>query len=237
MKNIKAVSTILRSMFYQANWNTENMQGTGFSWLVKDLLKKNKLDTPADMNFSDSRYFNTNPYFITFILGLILREAKDGGKPGAYTQAYASALAALGDSFFWHALRPFTFFFAVWIALIEPNLTVPIYLILYNFFHFGFRFLGFYYGYSLGQNFILIFKRIRFNQWSQIFDYCTTFMAGAAIAAVIRYQGEAAAIHGYNVIRAIALFLIGLIIARKVSAPVGLMLATGAIGIMLMVGI
>lgn len=230
-----ALPTILKSMFYQANWNVENMQGTGFSWLVKDLFIRNGLKPPQDIKFKDAAYFNTNPYFITFILGFLLREAKNGGQPGVYTQTYASALAALGDSFFWHSLRPFTFFFAVWVALIEPLFTVPLYLILYNFFHFGFRFAGFYYGYSMGRNFIALFRRIGFSKWSQIFDSMTTFMAGAAIAAVIRYQGES--LQGFHAGRAVVLFVIGFIIARKVSAPVGLMFATGAIGLMLILGI
>lgn len=235
MKFFKVFPSILRSMFYQANWNVENMQGTGFSWLIKDLLRRNGLKMPADVKFEGSQYFNTNPYFITFILGLFLREAKNGERAGAYMQTYASALAALGDSFFWHALRPFTFFFAVWVALIEPIFTVPLYLILYNFFHFGFRFFGFYYGYKLGRDFISFFRRIHFNKWSQFFDSITTFMAGAAIAAVIRYQLET--MEGFHIARIIILFILGVVMARRVSAPVGLMCVTGAVGIMLMAGI
>lgn len=235
MKFFKVLPSILRSMFYQANWNVENMQGTGFSWLIKDLLRRNGLKMPADVKLEGAQYFNTNPYFITFILGLFLREAKNGERAGAYMQTYASALAALGDSFFWHALRPFTFFFAVWVALIEPRFTVPLYLILYNFFHFGFRFFGFYYGYNLGRDFISFFRRIHFNKWSQFFDSITTFMAGAAIAAVIRYQLEA--MEGFHIVRIIILFILGVVMARRVSAPVGLMCVTGAVGIMLMAGI
>lgn len=235
MKRLTVIPTILRSMFYQASWNVENMQGTGFSWLVKDMFRRNKIKVRQDFKLSYSHYFNTNPYLITFILGLLLKEAKKGDQIGTYMQTYASALAALGDSFFWHSLRPFTFFFAVWIALIEPLFTVPLYLLLYNFFHFGFRFFGFYFGYNMGRDFITIFRRLHFNKWSQVFDSVTTFMAGAAIAAVIRYQGVG--LQSYHVIKVVIVFILGFVLARRVSAPIGLALATGVISIMLMMGL
>lgn len=236
MKRPVFIPTLFRSMFYQANWNVDNMQGTGFSWLVKDLFKRNGIRFPANFgeNMKVPYYFNTNPYLITFILGMLMKECKENGRPLEYSKTYASALAALGDSFFWHSLRPFTFFISIWVAMIDPNMAVLFYLILYNFFHIGFRFLGFYYGYGLGRNVIMIFRKIAFSRWTQIFDSFSTFMAGSALAAAVRYSSGGNAM---PIFKAAVLFSAGVIVARTVKAPLGFMCAAGILGLMLMTGV
>ncbi len=235
MKKPVFLPTLLKSMFFQANWNIGNMQGTGFSWLVKDLFKRNNIDCPENLckKEGNPQYFNTNPYLITFILGMLLKECEEKGKPWDYSKAYASALAALGDSFFWHSLRPFTFFLSVWVALINPYFAVLFYLVLYNFFHLGFRFLGFYYGYKFGRNFITVFRRIAFNKWTQVFDCFSTFMAGAAIAIAIKHMNSGSSI---SIIKIVIIFCVGLIAARLIKIPLSFILVAGILSFMLVMG-
>ncbi len=232
MKFMTVLPTILKSMVYQANWNTRNMQGTGFAWLVKDLFRRNNKEVPADVVSDKPEYFNTNPYFITFILGVLLKESEQQKELLQYIRVYSSALAALGDIFFWHSLRPFVFFVSVAVISINPNLALIVYLLLYNTIHFGFRFLGFYLGYNLGRDLMLLFKRISFNRWARWLDGFSVFMLGVIISALINFNGGEITL----MIKVAFAFGLGLLLSIFVSAPIGVVLLTILIGIFLKLG-
>lgn len=234
MKNLVIFPTLVKSMFYQGNWNVTNMQGTGFKWLVKDFFKQNKTNLPVDFNDSPLYYFNTNPYLVTFILGLLLKETQTKGKIDDYDKIYSSAFAALGDTFFWHSLRPFAFFISIWAVFINPILPVILYLVVFNIFNIVFRILGFYYGYIFGSNVISLFNKIRFNKWSTIFDAISMLMSGFVIAYIIKYQYD---ISGVYVIKSVLLFFMGLIISKWVHGPLELVIATTILGILLLLGV
>lgn len=188
MKRLVILPTLIKSMFYQSNWNISNMQGTGFIWLIKDFFRHNKTKLPEDFDIDSVYYFNTNPYMVTFILGMLLKEARVNGKIGSYDKIYASALAALGDTFFWHSLRPFVFFVSLTVILINPVLVIVLYVVIFNIFNIMFRVLGFYYGYNFGANVITFFNRIKFNKWSAIFDGLTVFLVGIILSTLIKYD-------------------------------------------------
>ncbi len=234
MRKLVIFPTLFKSMFYQGNWNITNMQGTGFRWLVKDFFKNNKTELPSDFDYSPLYYFNTNPYLVTFILGLLLKETQDKGIIGDYDKIYSSALAALGDTFFWHSLRPFAFFISIWAIVINPLLVVILYLVVFNLFNIIFRLLGFYYGYTFGINVMVLFNKIGFNKWVGIVDAMTTFMAGVAIAYIIKYQYYAGSIH---VIKSVLLFVVGVIISKWVRGPLELIIVTTILGVLLLFGV
>lgn len=188
MNRLVILPTLIKSMFYQSNWNISNMQGTGFIWLIKDFFRHNKTKLPDDFDIDSVYYFNTNPYMVTFILGMLLKEARVNGRIGSYDKIYASALAALGDTFFLHSLRPFVFFVSLTVILINPVLVIVLYFVIFNFFNIVFRILGFYYGYNFGANVITFFNRIKFNRWSAIFDGLTVFLAGIILSTLVKYD-------------------------------------------------
>ena len=234
MRSLVIFPTLIKSLFYQGNWNIKNMQGTGFIWLLKDFFKRNNTEMPPDLDPTKVYYFNTNPYLITFILGMLLKETRVHGKIGDYHKVYASALGALGDTFFWHSLRPFAFFISLWFIMIDI-IYVPIaYLVIFNFFNILFRIIGFYYGYTFGVNVINLFNKIKFNKWSQFFDGVTVFMIGIVIAYVIKYQSTTSPIH---VFKSIILFIIGIIISKWIRGPIELILATTILSILLLFGV
>lgn len=234
MRKLVVFPTLLKSMFYQGNWNVTNMQGTGFRWLLKDFFKNNETELPPDFDSSPLYYFNTNPYLVTFILGLLLKETQEKGKIGDYDKIYSSALAALGDTFFWHSLRPFVFFVSMWAIVVNPVLLIILYLIVFNLFNIVFRVLGFYYGYTFGANVMFLFNKIGFNKWSAVFDAMTTFMAGFVIAYIIKYQYFAGSIH---VIKSILLFIVGIILSKWVRGPLELIIVTTILGVLLLFGV
>ena len=46
MRKLIIFPTLLKSLFYQGNWNITNMQVTGFRWLLKDFFRNNKTELP-----------------------------------------------------------------------------------------------------------------------------------------------------------------------------------------------
>ena len=171
---------------------------------------------------------------MTFILGLLLKETQEKGKIGDYDKIYSSALAALGDTFFWHSLRPFAFFVSIWAIVVNPVLLIILYLVVFNLFNIVFRVLGFYYGYTFGANVMFLFNKIGFNKWSAIFDAMTTFMAGFVIAYVIKYQYYEGSIH---VIKSVLLFIVGIILSKWVRGPLELIIVTTILGVLLLFGV
>lgn len=215
----KAFPTLIRSIFYQANWNIENMQGTGFSWLLKDLSKRFSIGIGNIRVNERADYFNTNPYFVTFMLGMFLKEAESGQAVDQYKSTYASVFGALGDSFFWHSLRPLTFFLSLFIALYEPMFAMFFYLIIFNTFNIGFKFLGFYLGYYYGTDVINLFRTVSFAKWSDIADIASIFLMGGTLAVVVKYISNSDPINLIAIFKTAIFFLAGFVTSKYITAP------------------
>jgi len=234
MKIFKALPTIFKSIFYQANWNIDNMQGTGFAWLLRDLFKRFNIN---DSNFKQKTradYFNTNPYFITFMLGIVLKEAESNTVTDSYKSTYASVFGALGDTFFWHSLRPLAFFLSIGIATYKPIFAIILYLIIFNTFHIGFKFLGFYLGYHYGSNVIDIFRKVSFNRWSYYIDHVSAFIMGVTLSFLLIKQPD---VSTEFIIKSAIFFLVGYSISRFIKAPEGLMIASIATILLIAIGV
>lgn len=110
----------LRSLFLQAAFSPERMQGLGFAWALDPWLVKvwgRDAGALAAARLRHLGCFNTNPYAVGFVLGLVARLEQDAAaapasergerlRRAAQLKAAASAgLAGAADSFFWGALR------------------------------------------------------------------------------------------------------------------------------------
>lgn len=112
-----------RSMLIQAGWNFEGMQNLGFLYAMEPGLARVHRD-PESLKRAQMRhlgFFNTQPYMAGFALGACLgleedvaRATADADEASAVQRvermkrALGSALAALGDPFYWGTLRPAT---------------------------------------------------------------------------------------------------------------------------------
>ncbi|MDE2039108.1 MAG: PTS system mannose/fructose/sorbose family transporter subunit IID [Elusimicrobia bacterium] len=109
-----------RSLFLQATWSFERMQGLGFAFAIEpwiDGLYPSHEERNAALK-RHSEYFNTQPYAAPLILGVVcaLEESAAAAAPeqraaiyeriGTVKKALAASLAGLGDALFWSALRP-----------------------------------------------------------------------------------------------------------------------------------
>ncbi len=154
--------------------------GTGFSFMIKSAAKAKGVELDEATLFNETSYFHTHPYLANFILGMWVKEYEKGGQPDFYKKVYSSAFGALGDSFFWHSLRPLCFIVAAILGgYHSPIAGLIAYLGLYNMFSLTFRFAGFPIGYKLGgRDVIVFFNRISFNKWSSYLDNVSTFFVG-----------------------------------------------------------
>ncbi|TBR23175.1 hypothetical protein EPO15_06605 [bacterium] len=112
-----------RSMLIQAGWNFEGMQNLGFLYALEPGLARVHRD-PERRRRAQMRhlgFFNTEPHMAGFALGATLvleedvaRATEDADEAAAVQRverlkrALGSALAALGDPFYWGTLRPAT---------------------------------------------------------------------------------------------------------------------------------
>lgn len=217
---MKQMMLALKSLFYQSNLNHENMQGTGFAYMADEASKAKGIVLDEDIKEKETEYFHTHPFLANFILGMWVKEMQIGGDPDFYKKVYSSAFGALGDSFFWHSLRPLCFIVSALIGYNDPFLGLLSYLMLYNAFHLFFRFGGFSIGYELGRDVILFFNRINFNRWPAYADTLSTFLLGFFLSFMVK---ECSNFNPLVLGVSTVYLLVGLAVARKLDIVFGLM--------------
>lgn len=181
-----------RSLLLQASFNYERMQAAGWLYSIIPGLRhihKNKDDLQKSMK-DHMEFFNTHPFLVTFIMGIILameekkedREAIRGIKV-----ATMGPLGGIGDALFYLTLLPITASIGASLA-IEGNILGPIiFLVLFNIVHFGVRFGLMIYGYRTGVSAI---EKLRDNtkRFSRAASIVGIAVVGALIATYVTFQ-------------------------------------------------
>lgn len=144
-----------RSLFLQASFNYERMQAAGWLYSILPGLRqvhKNKKDLSKAMK-DHLEFFNTHPFLVTFIMGIILameQKKEDRNAIRGIKVATMGPLGGIGDALFYLTLLPITAGIGASLA-IEGNIAGPIiFLIVFNIVHFGVRFGLMQYGYKMG---------------------------------------------------------------------------------------
>jgi mannose/fructose/N-acetylgalactosamine-specific phosphotransferase system component IID len=165
----------LRATCIMAVWNFERMLNIGFTFCLLPIFRR--LYPQNDQRRIQAltrhlQFFNTQPYFASYILGLIAaKEEQFASNLAAGNESELARieqemqtikltlmgpLGALGDTFFWMTIRPFLALIAVIIVLLsipQWNLAVlgPLFFIIwYNVAHIYIRFYGVFQGYKAG---------------------------------------------------------------------------------------
>lgn len=135
------VRVLLRSLWLQASFEPAGMQGLGFGWAIFPALTHLYPD-PSARREALRRHltpFNCHPYAAAAVIGGVIAleaEVARGTRPSeevvAFKQALMGPLAAIGDSFFWLALRPFAGALAAVLAPFIGLLAVPLFLLLFD---------------------------------------------------------------------------------------------------------
>ncbi len=177
-----------RSFFLQASWNPRGMQNVGFADAIAPALEELYPD-PAKRVKAVARhleFFNCHPYLAAAILGGAVRleeHVAAGEAPSETVSSFKSTLgppfAALGDGFFWLALRPTA---ALAAAVTEPFLglgCVLVFLGLYNTVHLAARIWLFATGYTQGEGVVAAVARAHFASGTPLLKSCGAALAGA----------------------------------------------------------
>lgn len=154
---------VWRSLLLQASFNYERMQSAGWLYSILPGLRhihKNKKDLSKSMK-DHMEFFNTHPFLVTFIMGVILameQKKEDREAIRGIRVAMMGPLGGIGDALFYLTLLPITAGIGASLA-VEGNPLGPIvFLISFNIIHFGVRFGLMNYGYKTGVKAIVKLK-------------------------------------------------------------------------------
>ena len=159
MKKTTLMKIFLRSFFIHTTLNFRRMQNMGFTMAIIPLVRELRLQQKDSerMLTMHLQMFNTNPYFSASVIGSVVRlEEEQAGKGDAMDippikQSLMGSYAAIGDIFFWGALRPFASIFTVILAYMGLILAPVAFLLIYTPTHFWIRLKGFIEGYRQGK--------------------------------------------------------------------------------------
>jgi mannose PTS system EIID component len=134
------------------------MQNIGFTMAMIPAVREwnlSRKDTQALLT-RHLQMFNTHPYFTGPVLGSVihLEEQAKGSEASdsiAVKQSLMGPYAAIGDTFFWGALRPFAAIVACVLAYNGYIIAPLAFLFLYTPAHIWVRLKGFFEGYRLGK--------------------------------------------------------------------------------------
>ena len=142
-----------RQFFLQGCWNFEGMQNVGFAYSIIPALRNCYEGRPEDLSRALKRhveFFNTHPAMAAVILGAAIRleERVAAGEAnpravGTFKVGLMGSLGAIGDSYFWGALKPMASAAGAILAFVHPLLGIAALLVLYNISHLALRFRGF----------------------------------------------------------------------------------------------
>lgn len=142
-----------RQFLLQGCWNYEGMQNVGFAYSILPALRRLYAGRPEELTKALKRhleYFNTQPSIGGVILGAAVRIEEriaagetDPRAIGTFKVGLMGSLGAIGDAYFWGALRPMASVSGAILSLIHPLLGVVTLLLLYNISHLPIRLQGF----------------------------------------------------------------------------------------------
>ncbi|BDG09595.1 hypothetical protein AMPC_27080 [Anaeromyxobacter paludicola] len=186
-----------RSLFLQAAWNRRGMQNLGFAYAIAPALAA-LYPEPERRREAVGRhlgFFNCHPYTAAAILGGAIHHeervaagAEPPGGPTLYKSTLQGPLAAIGDGFFWTALRPFFGALAALGALAVGWPAVVFALALYNVVHLALRFGLFRAGYRKGDGIVAEVARLSLPTLAERLRLGGAFLCGLT-AALLLWRG------------------------------------------------
>jgi PTS system mannose-specific IID component len=161
------------------------MQGLGFACAIAPLASAEGEPGHPEASALLARHlqrFTTHPYLAAPIIGSVGRlEAENRfSETTDLKNALMGPYAAIGDSFFWGALRPFAGIAAVCLAIMGFLLAPLLFLVLYNPAHLWVRLRGFITGWRQGKDAIEFIRRLDLPEMSRRIRWCSTILLAAA---------------------------------------------------------
>jgi len=192
MKQSVLWDVFLRSLTIQASFSFTRMQSLGFAFAMLPLIgRESDARLLRESLQRHLRMFNTHPYLAAPVIGAIARIEEEGDAAGAdhLKRTVMGPYAAIGDPFFWGALKPFAAVAAVVLAL-KGFLGAPLaFLMLYEPAHAWVRGKGFIEGYRLGKGSIEFIRGLNLPALTGRIRFVSLALIGtlAAVAADTAY--------------------------------------------------
>jgi mannose/fructose/N-acetylgalactosamine-specific phosphotransferase system component IID len=243
------LSVLWRALFIQASWSFERMQSIGFACAIQPVLRK----LYPDQAEYESRlklhmdYFNTQPYLASFILGATVRREQDrafdrtaAADISGLKSSLMGPLGALGDSFFWGALKPLAAVVATAFLITGAWWAPLLFLAVFNTWHVGLRAATLFWGYASGGDPVDLMARYPFTKMAKRFKVISLCVLGGILGTLPAWQPEFKpdiAVHGvFLALFGLACMLTMIAFLRSGSSPVKLMLGLAAICLALAYG-
>lgn len=220
------LQVLSRSFFLQASWNYEQMQSLGLIYALNPAFRRYYSGAALLAAYRRHlEYFNTHPYLATTVMGAVLKleeQVQQGIDPGFTVSEFKSAMvapcAAMGDSFFWGAMRPFAAVVALLFAF-HGSLWGPVFfIVLFNLPQFWFRVQGLIKGYGGGVRVVSTLQRWHLSDKAiylkQVLVLLLGFFAAAIGAAATDKMGSGIA---WGVCAAPLIFGMSALMKRKFS--------------------
>lgn len=241
IRSMDLLRVFLRSLLIQASWSFDRMQSLGFAFAIRPVLRRLYPDA-GEYRARLSRhmeYFNTQPYFASFILGAAARieeEQASGANPpqdiSALKNTLMAPLGALGDSFFWGALKPLSAIIAVAMLIAGVHWAPLLFLILYNAWHLRLRAGMLKWGYESRGDVVTLMTHYRFPRMARLFKAVSLTTLGGMLGMAPLWRPEfKPAVSLPGIVTSVAGFLavLALVVAlKKGGSPVKLMLGLAA---------
>ncbi|HSB19103.1 MAG TPA: PTS system mannose/fructose/sorbose family transporter subunit IID [Anaeromyxobacteraceae bacterium] len=194
-----------RCLFLQAAWNRRGMQNLGFAFAIDPALRELYPDPAARLRALERHlgFFNCHPYMAAAIVGgaiqheeRVARGEEPPGAPAAYKATLQGPLAAVGDGFFWTALRPFFGALAAVGALLLGWPAVAAAVAAYNAVHLWLRWRFFRDGYRHGDEVVLDIRNLALPARAERLRVGAAALCGLAAAVVVVRAGAALGAEG-----------------------------------------
>lgn len=232
----------LRSFLIQASWSFDRMQSLGFAYAIHPVLKRlypDREEYRSRLNLH-MEYFNTQPYLASFILGAAARmeQERASGRNRAVDvsglkSALMAPLGALGDSFFWGALKPLSTVIAVAMLMTGAWWAPLLFLVLYNIWHIGLRAGVLVWGYESTGDAVALMSHYSFTKMAKLFKAVSLAVIGGILGMASIWRPElklAVSPPGFvNAVAGLLITLVLVVVLRKGGSPVKLMLGLAAV--------
>jgi mannose/fructose/N-acetylgalactosamine-specific phosphotransferase system component IID len=220
-----------RQFLLQGCWNYEGMQNVGFAYSILPALRDRYEGRPEDLSRGLKRhleFFNTHPAMAAVILGAAIRleERVAAGKAdpravGTFKVGLMGSLGAIGDSYFWGALKPMASAAGAILALVHPLLGIATLLFLYNSSHLALRFRGFAAGMEGEESAVRFLKDAGFTGKTEDRKMIAAILGGAYAGVVVNRTahmfGGAWLDLGVFLVAALAVHLFTVLLRKAVS--------------------
>lgn len=229
---------MIRSFFINTLWNFRKFQNVGFLYAILPAIKRlyPKGVKRALAMKRHIKYFNTHPYLSASIIGVVVnmeekRVALNKDNSTSEIEQLKSNMmgpfAALGDSFFWGAWRPFLVVVAIAFISTTSNISLMIFsiiffLVFFNIPHLFIRIAGLVEGYRKGFEVIDEIKRLDIHGLVEKIKIIAIIFIACFIAIVFPF--EKIDIMGFSIFANFLLigitFLYAIFLNLRVSATV-----------------